>query len=246
MNILIVEDETPAYTRLYKMIRQLKPEATISEQVSSIAEAEAWITGNPPPDLAFFDIQLSDGSALNLLENGHLRFPVVFTTAYSEYALKAFKTLSIDYLLKPVRLPELEKAFQSYQQMEQLFRDNTEKSPGQNSYKKRFIVRYADTIKTIATTEIAYFVSKNKGTLAVTADNRVYPIDYNLENLEVCLDPDIFFRINRQYIISIHALSDMKSYSKARVIVSLQPAADEQPVVSSERAAAFKKWLDGD
>jgi len=245
MRILIVEDETLAYTRLRKMILQIKPNAEISEQIGSIAELDAWLESNAAPSLAFFDIHLSDGTSIDMLERINPAFPIVFTTAYSEYALQAFKTISIDYLLKPIKQAELERAFQSYEKTIELFNQKTE-TQAARGFKKRFIVRFADTIKSIETSEIAYFASKNKATVATTFSGRSYAIDSNLEVLDDSLDPEIFFRINRQFIINIGAIADMKSYSKARVIITLQPEADEQPVVSSDRAAAFKKWLGGD
>ena len=245
MKILIVEDETLAYTRLRKMILQIKPDAEISEQVSSLEELDTWMGNYAAPDLAFFDIHLSDGTSFDMLENNKPSFPVIFTTAYAEYALQAFKAISIDYLLKPIKLVELERSFHTYQQTKALFAP-ADNRPTTVVYKKRFIVRFADTIKSIETSEIAYFVSKNKGTLAQTIGGRSYAIDSNLEVLEDTLDPDIFFRINRQYLVNIAAIADMKSYTKARVIITLQPQAEEQPIVSSERAAAFKKWLGGD
>lgn len=248
MNILIVEDEQPAYRRLCKMISELHADAIISEQVSSVAELKQWLEENPLPELAFMDIHLADGTSFELIENESFDFPVVFTTAYSEYALQAFKALSIDYLLKPVKSADLEKAFQSFRKFKDIFQSSytSVKNPSNESYKKRFIVRFGENIRTISVEDIAYFFSKNKGTLAVTHDNRTYPIDYNLETVSAAVDPELFFRINRQYLIHINAIAEMKSYSKARVIIRLNPLAEEQPVVSSERAAAFKKWLGGD
>lgn len=247
LRIFIVEDETPAYIRLRKLIKEIQPDALIEEQIPSIKEFSQKLSAVDTPDVAFLDIHLSDGTILELLETHTFTFPVIFTTAYSEYTLAAFKTLSVDYILKPVKKADLEQSFQKLSRFERLFEKKAApltSPPGQ--YKKRFIVRYGEHIKTINTEEIAYFSSKNKNTIATTFEGRSYPIDYNLETLTDIVNPEYFFRINRQLLISIDAIAEMRSYSKARVIIKLRPDCSERSIVSSERAAAFKKWLGGE
>lgn len=252
MKIVIIEDELPAYRRLAKLITELEPGAEIVAHLDSVRDATQWFAAHEAPDLTFMDIHLSDGSAFELFQTAPLPCPVVFVTAYDQYAIDAFKTNSIDYLLKPVKKEELEAALAKLGTMRSLFGTQITKpapaaepaAPG--SYKTRFVVRFGEHIKTIQTEDLAYCYSENKATFARTFDGRTYPMDQNLDSLDSQLDPHSFFRINRQYLINIKAIDEMKTYTKARVIVKLNPAVKEAPVVSSERAAEFKQWLAGE
>ncbi|OJW77791.1 MAG: DNA-binding response regulator [Bacteroidetes bacterium 46-16] len=247
MNIVIIEDELPAFKRLSKLIMETFPAANIVAHLDSVRSAGDWFGMNAAPDLVFLDIHLADGSGLDLLKEVRIECPVIFTTAYDNYAIEAFKTNSLSYLLKPIKKEDLEQVVQKLKDMRKLFGV----APGQpaeasTEYKKRFIIRFGEHIKTLATEDIAYCYSENKATYARTFDNRSFPMDHNLDALEKMLDPQHFFRINRQYLINLASIQDMKTYSKARVIITLQPQAKEQPVVSSERAADFKHWLGGE
>jgi two-component system LytT family response regulator len=247
MNILIIEDEMPAYKRLSKLVQEVLPGAKILAHIDSIQAAAEWFGTNTCPDIVFLDIHLADGSAFDLLKKVKIECPIVFTTAYDQYAMEAFKTSSIDYLLKPVKKEDLEGALQKLRQFKELFgNDLAEVGTQPIEYKKRFLIRFGEHIKTISVADIAYCYSENKATFAKTFDNRNYPMDHNLDTLETMLDPQDFFRINRQYLISLKSIEEMRTYTKARVIIKLQPAVKEQPVVSSERAADFKNWLAGD
>lgn len=248
MNILIIEDEQPAYKRLSKLVQEVIPSAKIIGHIDSIQAAIEWFAAHDCPDIVFLDIHLADGSAFDLVKKVKIGCPIIFTTAYDQYAMEAFKTSSIDYLLKPVKKDDLEGALQKLKNLRQLFATSVAEGSNrvQIEYKKRFVVRFGEHIKTLPVTDIAYFYSENKVTLAKTFDNRNYPMDHNLDNLESMLDPQDFFRINRQYLISLKSIEEMKTYSKARVIVNLIPPVKEVPVVSSERAADFKDWLAGE
>jgi DNA-binding LytR/AlgR family response regulator len=249
MKVLIIEDEVPAFNRLGKLIQEVVPVADILPQVDSVHAAQQWFAENLFPDVVFMDIHLADGSAFDLLETVQMDCPIIFTTAYDQYAINAFKVSSIDYLLKPVKREDIQKAFVKLRQFRHIFqgdqpvRKAAEEKP---EFKKRFVIRYGEHIKTLNVEEIAYFYSENRATFARNHDGRNLPIDYNLDTLEDMLDPSLFFRINRQYLISLDAIAEMKTYSKARVIVTLKPQAQEQPVVSSERSSYFKQWLAGD
>lgn len=245
MRILIVEDEKPAYTRLSKMILEQLPDASISDQVGSLTELSDYLSSQPTPDLAFLDIQLSDGSTLDYLEENSLEFPVIFATAYSEHALEVFDAMSIDYLLKPVKKEELSDAIQNYQKLKLFFSAAAAPKTNTQEYKSRFRVRLGQNILSIDVEDVAYFFSQNKVVLAQMIDGPKYPLDLNLETLETMLDPKTFFRINRQYIISLGSIESMKSYTKSRVLVTLRPPTDEPVVVSSGRSRDFKQWLDG-
>lgn len=248
MNILIIEDELPAYRRLVKMIGELRPQACILAHLESIVAVQQWMSTHAMPDLVFCDIQLADGSAFDLLQTLEISAPIIFTTAYDQYALNAFKTNSIAYLLKPVKKTELEEAVLKVERLDSFFNKsrseiNAEGGSGASAHRSRFLVRFGEHIKTLMADDIAYCYSEHKGTYARTTDGRTYPMDFNLDALEQCLDPGVFFRLNRQYLARIHAIEGMKTHTKARVIVQLNPPAKEAPVVSSERAPEFKKWL---
>lgn len=249
MKVLIIEDELPAFNRLGKLIQELVPLADILERIDSVSAAREWFARNALPDVVFLDIHLADGSAFDLLETLRIDCPIIFTTAYDQYAREAFKVSAVHYLLKPVRTEDLQEAFGKLRLFRNMFREDTGKRalPGpRKEFRKRFVIRYGEHIKTLNVEEIAYFYSENRATFARSHEGRNLPIDFNLDTLEDMLDPVNFFRINRQYLISLNAIADMKTYSKARVIVTLKPHADEQPIVSSERSACFKQWLAGD
>ena len=250
MNIVIIEDEMPAYNKLSKLIQETVVDANIMAHLDSINAAKQWFEAHEQPDVVFMDIHLADGSAFDLVKLVKIDCPVIYTTAYDQYAMEAFKTSGIDYLLKPVKKEELQTALQKIDQFRTFFSTATGAAKGGASsvaeYKKRFVIRFGDHIKTIGVDEIAYCFSENKGTFARTVEGRTFPMDHNLDALETMLDPQDFFRINRQYIISLKSIDEMKTYSKARVIITLKPAVKEQPVVSSERSAHFKLWLAGE
>ncbi|MEI8279938.1 MAG: LytTR family DNA-binding domain-containing protein [Bacteroidota bacterium] len=251
MNILIIEDEVPAFKRLSKLVLEVIPDAHMEQQIDSIAAAKEWFANHDMPDLVFMDIHLADGSGLDLLKMEKIECPVVFVTAYDEYAIQAFKANSIDYLLKPIKKEDLEGAIDKLKQFEKIFSQQETfvpyTKPGNPSeYKKRFVIRFGEHIKTLLVEEIAYCFSENKATYARTFEGRTYPMDHNLDALDQMLNPQDFFRINRQYLISLKTIEDMRSYTKARVIVTLNPPVKEPPVVSSERAADFKLWLSGE
>jgi DNA-binding LytR/AlgR family response regulator len=248
MNIVIIEDELPAYNRLLKLVEETIPAASIIAHHDSVTAAADWFTQNKTPDIVFLDIHLADGSAFDLLKRVKLECPIIFTTAYDQYAMEAFKAASIDYLLKPVKKDALKSAIQKLDEFRKIFAQSGDAlvEALTQDYKKRFVIRFGEHIKTLSVDEIAYCFSENKATFARTFEGRTYPMDYNLDTLETMLPPEEFFRINRQYIISLKAIDEMKTYSKARVIITLKPAVKEQPVVSSERAADFKSWLAGE
>lgn len=251
MNIVIIEDELPAYKRLSKLLMDTDASIEILAHLDSVAAAETWFAENAAPDLVFMDIHLADGSGFDLLQAVDIPCPVIFVTAYDEYALEAFKVKSIDYIMKPVKQEDLEKALDQFSQYSELFKMGAKKTPAQKKYiagdyKTRFVIRFGEHIKTLLVEDIAYCYSENKVTFAKTFDGRTFPMDYNLDHLDQMLNPDQFFRINRQYLINLKAIDEMKSYTKARVIVKLNPVVKEPPVVSSERASDFKLWLGGE
>jgi len=250
INILIIEDEEPAANRLKKMVTELEPDAIVLDNIVSVNSAIAWFKQNPSPDLIFSDIQLSDGLSFEIFKNVEVQCPVIFITAYDQYAIDAFKVNSIDYLLKPIKKEDLQVAINKFKKLNRSETPSLDinkvlevfNSP-KTEYKTRFIVRYGEHIKTIKIEEAAYFYTEDKINFLTTNEGRRYTIDYNLDALESMLDPKTFFRINRQFIISINAISEMFSYSKSRVLIKLNPPAKHETIVSTERSGDFKLWL---
>lgn len=252
MNIVIIEDEAPAMERLAEMIAAIMPAGRIVARHDTVKGAGKWFAQNPLPDLVLLDVQLADGTAFDLLDMVKLDCPVIFTTAYSKYALNAFKAKSIDYLLKPIKRGDLEQALLKLKEFKTMLSPHDMGIPARKGhastreFKKRFIIRLGEHIRTLTVENIAYCVSENKNTYAKTFDGLTYPMDHNLDSLEEMLDPQQFFRINRQFLISLRSIKEMKVYTKARVIIKLEPPVKDPPIVSADRAADFKLWLAGD
>jgi DNA-binding LytR/AlgR family response regulator len=249
-NFLIIEDEEPAANRLQKLLTDMEPDTKVLENIVSVTSGIEWLKMHPAPDLIFSDIQLSDGLSFEIFKNVEVQCPVIFITAFDQYAIDAFKVNSIDYLLKPIKKDDLQTALNKFNKLStnaapavDLTKVLESFSPVKTGYKTRFIVRYGEHIKTIKIDEAAYFYTEDKITFLTTNENRRYAIDYNLDALEHTLDPKYFFRINRQFIISIHAINEMFSYSKSRVLIKLNPACKHETIVSTERSGDFKLWL---
>lgn len=251
MNILIIEDEEPSAKRLKKMVLELAPAAVIPDNIVSVASGIEWFKQNPHPDLIFSDIQLSDGLSFEIFKQVEVSRPVIFITAYDQYAIEAFKVNSIDYLLKPIKQEDLQVAFNKFKKLSgagetqplDINKIIESVNASKTGYKTRFIVRYGEHIKTVKIEESAYFYTEDKINFLVTTEGRRYTIDYNMEDLENLLDPKTFFRINRQYIISINSIKEMFSYTKSRVLVKLNPPSKHETIVSTERSGDFKLWL---
>ncbi len=251
MNILILEDEPVAGKRMSKIISQLQPESNILAVVESVASALKWFAENDLPDLIFMDIQLADGLSFEIFNHLKITTPIIFTTAFDEYTLKAFKVNSIDYLLKPIKDTEVAQSLQKYHELQ----PNTPQpdyqklaaaiDESQRQKNKRIVVRYGQNIKAINLQDAAYFYTQEKVVFMQTHQGSRYAIDYSLEELEKLLDHHSFFRINRQFIVGIEAIDKMFQYSKSRVKLILKPALDIDIIVSTDRSGSFKKWLAG-
>lgn len=250
MRILIVEDEKLAAERLAKMVLQIEPRAAIVHISDTISGTVEWLKGHDGPDLGFFDIQLADGLSFSVFEQTEIRFPVIFTTAYDEYALKAFKVNSIDYLLKPIDGEELAAALQKYHRLNP---EDGPSVPGKaaanamlmmtRQYKSRFLLKTGDNLVSVPTPQIAVFYSFAKGTFLVTLDGKTFDTDHTLDELEHLLDPEHFFRVSRQFIIQNTAIRNILQYSGSRLKVSLHVKTPDEIIVSRERVAAFKSFL---
>lgn len=245
MRILIIEDEMPAFKRLSKLIKELLPEAELLGPIDSVADAQQWFKLHVAPDVLFTDIQLADGTTFDFINSVAPNCPIIFTTAFDEYALDAFRTTGIDYLLKPVKREHLSNALSKLRNLQDIFKKELIK-PVNLDFKRRFVVKFGDHIKVIDLDNIAYFFSENKSTFIKTTEAKAYPIDNNLDALEQLTDPQLFFRLNRQYLVAIAAIKSVKTHTKGRVMVSLNPSVEEPVVVSSEKSNSFKQWLAGE
>ncbi len=251
LNVLIIEDEEPAAKRLQKMLKEIEPDAVVLENIVSVSSAIKWFRNNAAPNLVFSDIQLSDGLSFEIFKAVEVTSPIIFTTAYDQYAIEAFKVNSIDFLLKPIKKDELENAVIKFKKVTSaspvpaidINKILQSFNPSGVEYKKRFVVRYGEHIKTINIEEVVYFYTEDKVNFLCTKDGRRFVIDLNLDTLESTLDPKTFFRINRQYIIGIHSIGEMLAYTKSRVLIKLIPPAKHETIVSTERSADFKLWL---
>jgi len=219
----------------------------------SVEESIEWFQNNEHPDLIFLDIQLSDGLSFEIFEVVTVKSAIIFTTAYDEYALQAFKLNSIDYLLKPIDDEELQKAVNQFQELkpekEQItvdFEDIKKLliNPLEREYKKRFTTKVGQHIKIINADEVECFYSENKGTYAATTDGRNYLLDITLENLEPDLSPKIFFRVSRKFYVNINHIGDIISYTNSRLKIKMTTFKEQEIIVSRERVKDFKLWLE--
>lgn len=254
MITLIIEDEKPAARLLQRKLEKL--EVTVETMLHSVEESIQWFENNPHPDLIFLDIQLSDGLSFEIFEKIDIKSAIIFTTAYDEYALKAFKLNSIDYLLKPIDEDDLETAVSKYklripkaatetsnlqldfEQIRQML-----SNPFEKTYKKRFTVKIGQHLKVITTEEIECFFSENKGTYIHTYENRDYLIDSTLEILEQELDKKEFFRVSRKFIVPLKAIKEIQVYTNSRLKVILPSYKEDEVIVSREKVQDFKSWL---
>ena len=251
MNVLIIEDEKPSARRLQRMLE--KQNVSVNKMLHNVQEAVEWFVNNEHPDLIFLDIQLSDGLSFEIFDEVDVNSAIIFTTAFDEYALQAFKLNSIDYLLKPIDEEELEAAVKKYlarapqTQNVQLNFDDIKKlltNPVEREYKKRFTTKIGQHIKMIPVDEIECFYSENKGTYAHTIDGRDYLLDTTLEQMEGEISPEVFFRINRKFYININAIKDIISYTNSRLQLKLNSYKEQEVVVARERVRDFKLWLE--
>lgn len=254
MEVLIIEDEAPAFRRLQNLLSDIDPALHILEVVDSVEDAVRWIEGHPMPDLIFSDIQLADGISFEVFDQVDVRCPVIFTTAFDEYTLQAFRVNSIDYLLKPINREDLERSLLKLQEMRAQLapvQDNRLSElldmyrRQEKTYKTRFLVRRGDRLLSISQEQIAYFHTA-EGVVCLTNTEGVhYLVDHSLDELETLLDPARYFRLNRQYIACIDCIAQVHQHFKGKLKVTLAPEAAHDILVSRERSSLFKRWLGG-
>lgn len=252
MKVLIIEDEPLAAQRLETLVRSLEPAVSILAKLDTVKRSVEWLTSNPKPDLIFMDIQLADGVSFLIFDQCEVKSPIIFTTAYDEYALRAFKVNSIDYILKPVDKDELSAALVKFKSMAKdepqtkTLLDNIGQAVEllTRRYKSRFVIKVGEHLKTIEVESVLYFFSQEKTTFCSTSDNRNLILDFTLEQLEEMIDPSRFFRINRKYLVSAPAIQDIVSYTNSRLKLVLKGSQDNDIIVARERVQEFKEWLD--
>lgn len=252
MNVLIIEDEAPAFRRLQKILEELRPSVKIIEVIDSVEESVKWLKNHNMPDLIFMDIQLSDGISFEIFEQVEIKKPVIFTTAFDEYMLKAFKVNSIDYLLKPIKKDELGVSLIKYEDLQSAYGSQNDFDLnaliGQirmddRKYKSRFLVKQGEKLLSIEVQDIAYFQSKNGVVYLATVYDRKYLMDFTLDELTQQLDPQKFYRANRQFIVSFPDIKTVHKYHKGKLLVELKRKTEEAITVSAEKATEFKSWF---
>ena len=254
MNVLVIEDEKLAAERLASLIKKYDAAIEIIGKVGSVRKAVETINTVYQPDLIFMDIQLGDGLSFEIFEKTEIRCPVIFTTAYDEYAIRAFKVNSIDYLLKPIDADELAVAIDKFK----VLRKTEKMAPNlalleqamqllgqQQQYKNRFVIKIGEHIKYVPTENIDFFFSMEKATFLQTKDDKRFVIDYPLDQLEKLVNPKEFFRINRAYLVGLTSIQDIISYSNSRLKTVLRNSPEPDIVVSRDKVQAFKDWLEG-
>jgi two-component system LytT family response regulator len=250
MNVLIIEDEPAAAENLTYILKEIVPSINIETVIDTVIDAIDFFNNPHHIELAFFDIHLADGISFEIFEKTQVNIPIIFTTAYDEYAIKAFKVNSIDYLLKPIDEDELKDAIDKYktskqttalpkqfQKMLQLI--SAEKKP----YKNTYLLQHRDTIIPLKVNDVAYFYIEASIVKAITNDNKSYVIDKKLEDIVHDLNPELFFRVNRQYIVHKNAIENLQFYFNGKMILNLIPKAKEQVIVSKAKAPQLKSWM---
>jgi DNA-binding LytR/AlgR family response regulator len=255
MKILIIEDEPFAQQELVRLLRQAGLDFQLLATIDTIEESVEWFQSNPAPDLVFLDIQLADGISFDIFRQVKMESPVIFTTAYDEYAIRAFQLNSIDYLLKPIKPGELKTALDKLAGMKQQFSDakghitddQLDKLLNMvtgHTYKTRFLVKLGDELKSIDTAEIAYFKAEDNVVFLFTVKGKRYIIEHTLEELEQQVDPSEYFRLNRSFLASMKSIKKINKYFNSRLALELEPATEEKVIISRRKVQPFLEWLE--
>jgi two-component system, LytTR family, response regulator LytT len=250
MKILIVEDEDLAVKKLQKTLAAVNPSAKVVGTTDSIKSTVEWLQQNDQPDLILMDIELADGQSFEIFNLTEVNSPVIFTTSYDEFALKAFKVNSVDYLLKPIQKEDLQAALEKFQKMkssaevkiESLVKELQQKLQPKE-YRKRFLVKLGQKLVSVEIGEIAFFYSDGRLNFFKTIDNRKFVVDYTMDELEEMLDPQKFFRISRSFYVSVNSIEKIDDYFGNRLILGLKPAVEKEALVSREKVTEFKNWM---
>ncbi len=256
MNVLIIEDEPFAQNELKRLLADAIPEVMILDCIDSVEDSVLWFSKNNHPELVFMDIQLADGLSFEIFNEIKITSPVIFTTAFDEYAIQAFKVNSIDYLLKPIELSALKKSLNKLDELKKQYRGDSSfinqnqlekllelSTPGRE-YKSRFITKIGDQIKSIKVQDVAYFYAEDNEVFISSLNNRPFIIDYSLNQLSGMLDPKYFFRINRAYIVNINAIQKIHKFFNSRLKIDLEPERDDTILISRVKVPEFLEWME--
>ncbi len=247
--VLIIEDERPAALKLERMLLSMRPNWQVVDKLETVAQSVDWLAANETPSLILMDIQLSDGVSFEIFEQIKVASPVIFTTAFDKYAVKAFKVNSIDYLLKPVSVESLEAAILKFEKSDKALNhiaaiENAYTQLGR-SFKNRFLVKVGQAYVMVQSSDVEMFYISERSTFIHTFDGKNYDIDYSLDQLQQVVNPEQFFRVNRNCLVNIEAVSRLVSYSSSRLkLVLASGHKAENLIVSRDKVAEFKKWLD--
>ena len=250
MKVVIVEDEKPAAEKLQKALHKAGPILEVVAVLDSVKSSVEWLNQNALPDPFFMDIELGDGLSFKIFESINISSPVIFCTAFDEYWQEAFEHNSIDYLLKPVKQEKLEIALNKYDKLKNHFAasfkqlQQWQQQPGGNGYKKRFLVKRGSDYASIKTEDIAYFYATHKVVCLVDQKNQKFILDLSLADIEKQIDPHLFYRVNRKYLIQQASIKKIKSYPKSKLQLEVEPAVSEEIIISQENVTAFKEWMD--
>lgn len=239
MRAIILEDEQLAASRLRRMLKEVAPDVKIVSSFETIQETANYLNNNSDVDLLFLDIHVADGNSFELFEMVDVKGKIIFTTAYDKYAIEAFRKNATDYLLKPLKKEQLADAINKATPY--TFNSNVKAS---GAYKNRIMIKFMSKIHSLKTSELAYIFSKNKISYFFTNNEEKYASDYKLQDIEDLLDPSLFFRVNRQFIVHIDSIDKITKYQASRVKITLKPAIDEKIVISTDKTPLFKQWLE--
>lgn len=251
MEVVIIEDEPLAAQRLEKLIGEVDTDMKVSVKLGSVKQSVQWLQQHTQPSLIFMDIQLGDGISFEIFDQVDVSCPVIFVTAYNEYALKAFKVNSLDYILKPIDRAELQAAIDKFKRMNRTgpqfqMMESISIAMGMltKKYKSRFVIKVGEHLRSVETVDILFLFSLEKATFAQTRDGRKHIVDYSMDQLEGVLDPTRFFRISRRYFVASDSIQDMISFTNSRLRLVLRTSEDQEIIVARERVQEFKAWLD--
>lgn len=249
MNIILIEDEKPAAEKLQKMLKKVNDKIDIHAILRSVQESVQWFHTNPAPDLVFMDIELTDGTSMSIFDAVAIPCPVIFTTAYDDYWQAAFEHNSIDYLLKPIREEKLLSALGKYEKLKQFFAAHFQQlktytnGDSSTNFKNRFLVKRGTDYISIRTEDIAFFYATHKLVCLVDKTGQKFILDQSLTEIEKLVDPTVFYRVNRKYLICMTAITRIKTYPKSKLLIETSPPVSEEVLVSQENVMAFKAWM---
>ncbi len=252
MRILIIEDELQAAARIENLIMEIIPDGEVVAKLDTVKRSVEWLKENPQPDLILLDVQLADGISFDIFQHCHVSSPVIFTTAYDQYAMRAFRLNSIDYILKPIDKDDLTAAVRKLRDLSAARHGNDEMMNNihtafqmlMKKYKTRFVIKVGEHLRTVEVDDVRYFFSQDKTSFCATKDNRNFILDFTMDQLEGLLDPRQFFRINRKYIVRAGCIQDIITHTNSRLKIVLKGSDDQDIIVARERVQEFRDWLD--